>query len=61
MENEVRLSVYEAAIYCGCTSQWIRTLLYEKRLRGAEKVAGEWQIPESALQPLKARREAVTA
>jgi excisionase family DNA binding protein len=57
MDHDDKLTVYEAARLVGCTSQWIRTLLAERRLPGAEKVAGQWQIPESALQPLKQRRE----
>jgi hypothetical protein len=54
-------SVYEAARVVGCSSQWIRVLLAEQRLDGAHKVDGQWQIPAAALEPLKQRREAVSA
>jgi len=60
MGNET-FSVYEAAREVGCSSQWIRVLLAEQRLDGAHKVDGQWQIPATALEPLKQRREAVSA
>jgi hypothetical protein len=60
MENET-FSVYEAAREMGCSSQWIRVLLAEQRLDGARKVDGQWQIPASALEPVRPRREAVSA
>jgi hypothetical protein len=46
-------TVYEAARELSCTSQWVRVLLAEGRLSGAEKVSGEWRIPWSALQQRK--------
>jgi len=55
------LNVYQAAKALGCTSQWIRVLLAEQRLTGAQKIEGQWQIPASAVDALKQRREAVTA
>jgi hypothetical protein len=57
--EDERLTVYEAARELRCTSQWIRTLLAEQRLEGAQKVDGQWQIPAAALEPLKQRREAL--
>jgi predicted transcriptional regulator len=54
-------TVYEAARELGCTSQWIRVLLAEQRLAGAQKIAGQWQIPAAALEEMKQRREAVSA
>ena len=60
METET-LTVYEAARAVGCSSQWIRVLLAEQRLEGASKVEGQWRIPVAALEPIKQRREAVTA
>ena len=60
MENET-VSVYEAARMVGCSSQWIRVLLAEHRLDGARKIDGQWEIPLAALEPLKQRREAVSA
>jgi hypothetical protein len=60
MESET-LSVYEAARQVGCTSQWIRVLLAEQRLAGAEKIEGQWRIPVAALETLRPRREAVSA
>ena len=42
-------TVYEAARLLNCTSQWIRVLLAEQRLDGAQKVDGQWRIPEHAL------------
>jgi hypothetical protein len=60
MESET-VTVYEAARIVGCTSQWIRVLLAEERLPGARKESGVWRIPSSALLPIKARREAVSA
>ena len=59
MEHQDTFGVYEAARELGCTSQWIRVLLAEKRLPGAQKVDGEWQIPASALEMRK--QKAVTA
>lgn len=62
MEHENRkFNVYEAARELGCSSQWIRVLLAEQRLDGAQKVAGQWQIPAAAVDALKHRREAMTA
>jgi hypothetical protein len=58
MEPEI-LNVYEAARELNCTSQWIRVLLAERRLSGARKVDGVWQIPASALEALKTPRQAV--
>ena len=55
--NTQVFTVYEAAREAGCTSQWIRTLLAEQRLEGAYKLEGQWRIPATALEPLKARRE----
>jgi excisionase family DNA binding protein len=46
-------TVYEAARELGCTSQWVRVLLAEGRLPGAEKVSGEWRIPATALEQRK--------
>jgi len=54
-------TVYEAAREAGCGSHWIRTLLAEGRLEGAYKLDGQWCIPATALEPLKARREEVNA
>jgi hypothetical protein len=54
-------TVYQAARELGCTSQWIRVLLAEQRLDGAHKVDGQWQIPASALEQIRHRREAVSA
>ena len=51
-------SVYEAARELNCSSQWIRVLLAEGRLEGARKVNGVWIIPNSALDPMRQRREA---
>ena len=59
--NSQVFTVYEAAREAGCSSQWIRTLLAEKKLDGAYKSEGQWRIPASALQPLKARKEEVGA
>ncbi len=60
MEQET-FNVYSAARLLGCTSQWIRVLLAEQRLPGAQKVGGQWQIPASALEELKTQRQAVSA
>jgi hypothetical protein len=54
-------TVYEAARELHCSSQWIRVLLAEQRLPGAQKVDGVWQIPMSALEELKTPRQAVSA
>ncbi len=43
-------SVYEAARELHVSSQWIRTLLAERRLPGAQKVDGLWRIPAAALE-----------
>jgi hypothetical protein len=55
METET-FNVYEAARQLNCSSQWIRVLLAEHRLPGAQKVDGVWQIPASALEPIKQRQ-----
>ena len=57
MEPEI-LNVYEAARRLGCSSAWVRVMLAERRLVGARKVDGVWQIPASALEALRQRREA---
>jgi excisionase family DNA binding protein len=56
-------TVYEAARELGVTSQWVRVLLAEQRLEGAQKVEGQWRIPVTALEALKQQRsrEAVSA
>jgi Helix-turn-helix domain len=51
-------SVYEAARELHVSSQWIRTLLAEQRLPGAQKIDGQWKIPASALE---GHRQAVSA
>jgi len=56
MDTQV-FTVYEAARKAGVTSQWIRTLLAEQRLEGANKIDGQWRIPATALEPLKQRKE----
>jgi hypothetical protein len=53
-------NVYEAARELGCTSQWILVLLAEQRLRGAQKIEGQWRIPATALENMKQRRDAVS-
>jgi hypothetical protein len=53
-------NVYEAAREMNCTSQWIRVLLAEQRLPGAEKVDGQWRIPAVAIEQIK-QRQAVSA
>lgn len=63
MEAE-NYSVYEAARELHCTSQWIRVLLAEQRLPGAQKdERGQWRIPAAALERFRQReaREAVSA
>jgi excisionase family DNA binding protein len=50
-------TVYEAARELGCTSQWIRVLLAEQRLTGAQKIEGQWRIPAAALEDLKQRNQ----
>ena len=55
--NTNSFNVYQAARELGVTSQWIRTLLAEQRLPGAEKVDGQWRIPASAVEEAKQRRE----
>jgi excisionase family DNA binding protein len=55
--NSPVLTVYEAARELGCTSQWIRVLLAEQRLAGAQKVDGQWRIPAAALEDLKQRNQ----
>jgi hypothetical protein len=59
MKLEGTLNVYEAAREINCTSQWIRVLLAEQRLAGAQKIEGQWRIPAAALEKFK-QREAVT-
>jgi excisionase family DNA binding protein len=59
MQNET-YNVYEAARQLGCTSSWIRVLLAEQRLAGAQKIEGQWRIPAAALDEMK-QRQAVSA
>jgi len=54
-------TVYQAARELGVTSQWIRVLLAEQRLAGAQKIDGQWRIPATALAEVKQQREAVSA
>jgi excisionase family DNA binding protein len=54
---DTHYGVYEAARELGCSSQWIRVLLAERRLDGARKVGRQWRIPKAALDSLKQRRE----
>lgn len=54
------LNVYEAARYLACKSHWIRVLLAEQRLEGAQKVEGQWRIPVTALEALKQQRSRET-
>lgn len=60
MEHETAFTVYEAARELSCTSSWVRVLLAEQRLPGAQKVEGRWCIPASALERFK-QREPVSA
>ncbi len=55
-QSENFFSVYGAAAWVGCSSQWIRVLLAERRLPGAFKVDGMWKIPASALNEVKQRQ-----
>ena len=57
MDSEKTFNVFGAAREVGCTSQWIRVLLYEGRLPGAQKVDGQWRIPASAIEEMKQQRE----
>jgi excisionase family DNA binding protein len=59
--SDEKLTVYEAAQYLHCRSHWVRILLAEQRLDGAQKVDGQWRIPIAALEALKRQREAVSA
>jgi len=59
--NDEMLNVYESAKYLDCKSHWIRVLLAEQQLDGAQKVDGQWRIPVSSLEAVKQRREAVSA
>jgi len=47
--------VYEGARDLSCTSSWVRVLLAEQRLEGAQKVDGQWRIPASAIEQVKHR------
>lgn len=55
------LNVYEAARYLDCKSHWVRVLLAEQRIDGAQKVDGQWRIPIAALEALKQQRREVSA
>jgi len=57
---DTTFNVYQAARELGCTSQWIRVLLAEGRLQGAEKIDGQWQIPAAEVEKRK-RQEPVSA
>jgi excisionase family DNA binding protein len=61
MSDQVQVfTVYEAARALGVTSQWIRVLLAEQRLAGAQKLEGQWRIPAAALEEIR-QRQAVSA
>jgi hypothetical protein len=46
-------SIRDAARELGCTSQWIRILLWDGRLAGAYKADRQWCIPASAIAARK--------
>jgi excisionase family DNA binding protein len=55
MENDT-FNVYEAAKQLGCTSSWVRVLLAEQRLAGAQKIDGQWRIPATTVDQMKQRQ-----
>ena len=59
--NHEMLNVYEAARYLDCKSHWIRVLLAEQRIDGAQKFDGQWRIPVAALEAFKQQRREVSA
>lgn len=52
------LSVRETAQRLGCSLKWVFDLLYAARLRGAEKVRGQWRIPAEVVEERLREREA---
>ncbi len=51
------LSVREAALLLGCSQKWVRDLLYERKLPGAQKKGMVWRIPLSSIEQ-RLRRKA---
>lgn len=57
MPDTKSLSVREAALKLRNTQKFVRDLLYERKLPGAEKINGHWVIPTSAIKArLRARQ-----
>jgi excisionase family DNA binding protein len=57
--NSTGVSVREAALRLGCSQKWVRDLLYEQKLPGAQKKGKQWRIPLSAVeQRLKSNGDA---
>jgi excisionase family DNA binding protein len=50
MTNAKTLTVRQAALRLGNTQKYIRDLLYEQKLPGAQKKGREWLIPLTAIE-----------
>jgi hypothetical protein len=59
MKEAKSLSVRETALRLGCTQKYVRDLLYEEKLIGAQKQNREWRIPLAAIQQRLKEREAL--
>jgi excisionase family DNA binding protein len=53
-----KLTVRQAALKLGNTQKFVRDLLYEGKLAGAEKIGKRWLIPAIAVETrIKTRKE----
>jgi len=59
--NFLTLTPAEFSRLSGLSLGYVYARLWSGRVDGAHKVEGQWQIPASALEVLKQRREAVSA
>jgi excisionase family DNA binding protein len=57
MKESKSLSVRETALRLGCTQKYVRDLLYEQKLPGAQKKGREWCIPISAIEERQRERD----
>jgi excisionase family DNA binding protein len=60
MPHGEALTVQQTALRLGVTLKYVRDLLYERKLPGAQKKGRVWQIPVSALERWKQTREGCT-
>jgi excisionase family DNA binding protein len=58
MKESKSFGVRETALKLGCTQKYVRDLLYEQKLPGAQKKGRQWNIPAAAIEQRLKEREA---